>query len=182
MTTLLERRRAIMKRGSSINWESIARGMCDTVTSFELPAEVNIHCETANICIGRSGLTSVVLPSDKTTIGKSAFSSCGNLVEVTLNEGLTTIGEAAFQNCTKLPSITIPSTVTSVGVNFMRQCAALQEVVMLPTTPPTIGVNSFLQSYNLTSIYVPDASVSSYKGASGWSSFADKIKPISERP
>lgn len=171
-----------MGSGSAIDWESIARGMCDLVTSFEIPAEVNFSCASSNVCINRTGLTSLATPDTATSIGTNAFQNCSSLTEVTLNEGLTTFGQSAFQSCTSLETITIPSTVTNVGVNFMRQCTALQEVVMLPTAPPTMGANGFLQCANLAYIYVPDASVSTYQSTSGWSSFASKIKPISQRP
>ena len=45
------------------------------------------------------------------------------------------------------------------------------------TAPPSIGSDIFygVQSYT---IYVPEASVESYKTAEGWSEFADNICPI----
>ena len=49
----------------------------------------------------------------------------------------------------------------------------------LPTTPPTISGSWF--RYNTGGkVYVPDNSVETYKAASGWSTYASKIYPMSE--
>lgn len=55
-------------------------------------------------------------------------------------------------------------------------------IIMEATTPPTAGANLFQSCPALTSIYVPDASVEAYKAATNWSTYASKIKGISERP
>lgn len=54
--------------------------------------------------------------------------------------------------------------------NFIVICRAV--------TPPSLGSNSYLTK--LTTVYVPDESVSAYKSASVWSGIAAKIKPLSE--
>lgn len=57
--------------------------------------------------------------------------------------------------------------ITGLGSSSCNSC----------TAPPSIGSDIFygVQSYT---IYVPEASVESYKTAEGWSEFADNICPI----
>ena len=74
----------------------------------------------------------------------------------------------------------LPSTLTSMGKATFLRCTALRWVVCPCTTPPTIESNSFLNT--TCTIYVPDASVNTYKTATNWVSLASRIKPISEMP
>ena len=52
---------------------------------------------------------------------------------------------------------------------------------MKSTTPPTLSNTGAIPS-TIRAIYVPDASVEVYKAATNWSSFASKIKGVSEMP
>lgn len=157
-TNEIIRRRALTSSGAAIDWESIARGMLDFVTQFELPAGLEVNP------------IAYVLASRK-CVG-----------EVTLMSGSTAIGMAALYNCTA-SSVIIPSSAVSLAQNTLRT-NHLEEIVVEATTPPTLASTSLPLPSNthLTSIYVPDASVEAYKAASGWSTYASKIKPISERP
>lgn len=205
---LIQRRAAMMQsRSGGTDWESVARGMIDQTTEFDVPDGILQASQTNRYYVfyARVGLKSCTIPAGATQLGSSfffgctslksitipdtivqiqasAFQGCSSLVDVTLGSGLTTLARSVFQGCTAIESITIPASVTDVGVNFMRQCTSLAEVIMMPTTPPTLGENGFLQSPNLQAIYVPDASVSAYQAASGWSTHASIIKGISQRP
>ena len=77
-------------------------------------------------------ITSVVVESGVTTVGKNAFYACTGLTSVTLPEGLTKIGVKAFRNCNHLTSITIPSTVTSIGSDAFFACSAMTDVYLYP--------------------------------------------------
>jgi len=46
-------------------------------------------------------------------------------------------------------------------------------VTVQPTTPPTMSYGVFPS--NVTTIYVPSASLSAYQSASGWSECASKM-------
>lgn len=94
---------------------------------------------------------------------------------VVLNEGLKTIegGYGAFQNVYTLKYIDLPSTITAISSsNNFRSSSPV--IVCRATTPPTLA------NYNGSSkaVYVPAASVDSYKAATNWSSHAARIHQI----
>ena len=101
-----------------------------------------------------SSLTSVSFPV-ATSIGQNAFSGCSKLTEVSF-PNVTSIGDAAFYNCSSLTTI-------YVGTNISTVCT-------LSST------DAFEECSKLTNIYVPANLVDSYKTATNWSSYADKIK------
>ena len=122
-------------------------------------------------------ITSVTFGSGVTTIGSSAFYGCSSLSSITIPSGVTSIGDAAFQDCSSLTNVTIPSGVTSIGGQAFYECQGASAFTCLATTPPTIGSNVFTDTNNCP-IYVPAASVDTYKAASGWSSYASRIQAI----
>ena len=154
--TLLEKRRNMMAKGPSIDWESIARGMCDCTTEFSIPAELELNAVYG--APNRKGLISAVC-----TQGSS-------------------VGQNAFVNCSKLKSVTFPDTVTSFGNYALQSCTSLEEVILYSTTPPTLGTKVFNYITKQFIIYVPDESVDTYKESASWSTYESRIKGISERP
>lgn len=59
-------------------------------------------------------------------------------------------------------------------------CTVLSSITINATTPPTIG-NNVLQAANNAYFYVPDEAVAAYKAAPTWSSYANRVKGISEK-
>lgn len=179
-TNEIIRRRALSSSGTAIDWESIARGMLDCTTEFSVPDSIQLNTNVMSIFANRKGLLRFSFPSGATTVAVSLCYGCSKLSEVEFPNTITRINQTAFQS-TGLTSVTIPSSVTRIDAQAFAQCKNLVEVIMEPTTPPTFGANVFI-GCALTSIYVPDASVDAYKAATNWSTYASKIKPISERP
>ena len=68
--------------------------------------------------------TSVTIPASVTSIDDSAFYLCGELTTVTFKDGslLTSIGDSAFESCYNLADITIPQNVTSIGNSAFLMC------------------------------------------------------------
>lgn len=104
------------------------------------------------------------------------FGGCMGLKSVYIPEGVTRIGGMAFYLCTSLPSLILPSTVTSIGDQALDFLHSLSSLTCLATTPPSID-SSILEESN-PYIYVPAASVSAYKTASGWRQFSSRISAI----
>lgn len=202
----LRRRTAMRGAGSSVDWESIARGMIDFTTEFTIPlidgldfndkSSVFTSRNNLKACaipptmtiIGIScfqncqGLTEMVIPEGITRIKSTAFGYCSNLTAVTLPSTLTTIDVRAFISCQKLDHIIIPSNVTSMGDACLSYTYRMRYVIMEGSTPPTLGTGVFARADILEAIYVPDASVATYKATNNWSTYASIIKGISERP
>ena len=102
----------------------------------------------------RNDITSVVVESGVTSVGKNTFESFSNLTSVTLPEDFTAIGPYAFCNCSSLQSITIPSTVTSIGEGAFEGCSSMTSVT-LPEGLTAIGAGTFSSCSSLTSITIP---------------------------
>jgi uncharacterized repeat protein (TIGR02543 family) len=82
-----------------------------------------------------------------------------------------------------LPSIVIPASVTSIEGQAFPYCYSLLKYVSLPTTPPSLANTNAFTSINLAcKMYVPDASLTAYQGATNWITYANYFYPISVLP
>ena len=107
----------------------------------------------------------------------NAFYGCSNLFDLGdlgNSSSITSLGNYCFFNCTSLSSIIIPSSITSLGNYCFYGCRYMLSYYVNPTTPPTLGPSA-LTGATGWKIYVPSASVTAYKAASGWSSYASRI-------
>ena len=146
---------------------------CTSLTSITIPDSVtSIGGSAFYWC---TSLTSITIPDSVTLIGSKAFYRCYSLTSVTIGNSVTSIGEYAFYECDSLTSVTIPDSVTSIGNNAFEDCTSLKEVYCKPTTPPAGGAYMFRDNASVRKIYVPRNSVSAYKSASRWSSYASDI-------
>ena len=125
-------------------------------------------------------LKALHFPNGATSVPYSCCSDDYELEDVVIPEGYTSIEQYGFIACRALQSITLPSTMTKIGVQSIAYCTSLTEVIVLAINPPNINSDSFAGDNNLASIYVPDGSVDAYKSASGWSTYASRVKGISE--
>jgi|GEM_PF-5346492 len=109
-----------------------------------------------------------------TSLGHNAFFHSG--IRKVINLGsITEIKYNAFRESYVLTFVRIPSTVTTIGNNaFLEYHNGIVMVVEAVTPPSTSGAPC------ADTIYVPDESVDAYKDATGWSSAASKIHPMSE--
>lgn len=153
----------MQSRGGGIDWESIARGMLDGTTPFEIPDGLNLYSQT-NWLWYRTNLTGLVIPST-----------------------MTAVANAYCQGCTGLLQVTIGENITSIGTNVFRDCSHITEMIFNGATPPTLvttsGASGSLGNPTLTfPIYVPDSAVSAYQSAASWVNYASRVKGISERP
>ena len=122
-----------------------------------------------------SSLTEVSFPN-ATSIGEYAFSECSKLTSVSFPNA-TSIGQYAFYECSGLTSVSLPN-ATSIGQYAFRNCYKLTTLYVgtESDTVCTLSFGAIPSNYNVTDIYVPESLVDSYKSATNWSSYADKIK------
>ena len=172
------------------------------LTSYTIPNGVqSIGDYVFSYC---DALTSISLPDSVTEIGQGAFVGCSSLTKFygkyasvdnrcwvvdgkllaftpagltsyTIPNGVQSIGAFAFQYCHALTSITLPDSITQISYGAFNQCSSLATVYSKPATPPTLGLDVFWRT-SLSNIYVPTSSVSAYKAAGGWSSYASIIE------
>ena len=148
------------------NIEANAFDECGAMTSLTIGSKVQTIGESAfGSC---ESLTSVIIPNSVTSIGNSAFNTCDQMSSLTIGSSVQTIGESAFKNCSMLTDVTIPASVESIGAWFFRNCENLATITCEATTPPTLGNNAFFDCDKLEHIYVPAASVATYKAADNW--------------
>lgn len=147
---------------------------CYSLHSITIPNDVtSIESNAFSNC---SSLASITLPSGVTSIGTNAFYQCYSLTSATIPSGVTSIGNYAFYYCASLVLITIPSIVTSIGDGAFSNCYGVAEYHIKPTTPPTLGTSVFNNIPSDCVIYVPAASLNTYKTTSNWSTYASYMQ------
>lgn len=88
-----------------------------------------------------SSFTTVILEEGVTSIGKDAFSYCGNLSSVRLPNTLQMIENGAFTGCSALKSITLPASLEVLGLNALAG-SGLTEIYFWGSAPE-IGLQCF---------------------------------------
>ncbi len=151
-------------------------GSDSNVTSVILPSQITTIGKYAfTDC---SGLTSVTIPNSVTSIGDWAFSGCSGLTSVTIPNSVTIILNNAFDYCENLKSLTIPNSVISIGTDALYGCTSLASVTCFATTPPTLGTDVF-KDINTTSCAIPEGCVAAYQ-ASDWAKSFTTFTAIQE--
>ena len=108
-----------------------------------------------------------------------------NIVERGITEfednKIDVIRDFAFYSYSTLKNVSFP-VVTSIGQVAFSGCRGLTTIYVGTNTSTVCtlsNTNAFNNCTNLTNIYVPAPLVDSYKSATNWSSYADKIKATS---
>ena len=100
------------------------------------------------------------------------------ITSATISDSVTSIGDSAFGNCTGLTTVTIGTGITSIGdTAFADSNRSLASVTVRATTPPNLGGGAFNDTASNFVIYVPAASVNTYKFE--WDEYALLIQAIS---
>lgn len=149
---------------------------CTGLTEIEIPASAVIKNNAFEKC---SNLVHVTRRGGGGfgNLGARAFGDCSSLEEFEFNDTMTDIPSWCFIGCSSLKYIELPASLTNISMQAFYSCASLGYILLRATTPPTLSTN--VLSAELGSIFVPDASVATYKAANRWSDVAAKIRPIS---
>ncbi len=102
-------------------------------------------------CSG-TGIESVILPDQMTSLSDRAFSGCASLVSVQFPAGMEEIGEYAFYNCSVLTDIILPAALETVESNAFDSCEALERLVF-PSGISNIEAGAFQNCSNLQAAY-----------------------------
>ncbi|MDE5965897.1 MAG: leucine-rich repeat domain-containing protein, partial [Lachnospiraceae bacterium] len=140
--------------------------------TLTIPATVTVNRKkykvtsiAVNACKNNKKLTKVIIGSNVTKIGKSAFSGCTKLKTVKLGQKLQTIGDKAFYQCKALTSITIPGGVSKIGKSAFEKCSKLQTVTIKTKklTKARVGAKAFKGIKAKAVIKVPAGKYAAYK-------------------
>ena len=85
------------------------------------------------------------------------------------------IGNSTFEQCVSLETLSFSSKLTTIGSRAFYGCSSMREYHFQSTEPPTLGANAFQSIPASCKIYVPSASVNTYKTAANWSTYANQI-------
>ena len=137
--------------------------------------------EHKTLCAVSCNLKGTVnIPNTVRIIDSSAFASqFSKTTSVMMGSSLKSISNYAFYE-SNITSVVIPSTIQSIGSWAFGRCRSLTSIICEASTPPTYKNDAipFRDGKPIPNIYVPANSVAKYKAASGWSTCADNIFPI----
>ena len=135
----------------------------------------------------RSNVTSIIVDVNNTVydsrnncnaiIKKSDNSLVKGCSTTVIPNTVTKLNNHCFMDTPNLTTMDIPSSVTSIGNEAFRYCSSATAITIRATTPPTLGNNVFNDT-NSCPIYVPSASVETYKETTKWSDYASRIQAI----
>lgn len=94
---------------------------------------------------------------------------------------LSIIQDNGFRNCSSLERLTIPKNVSTIGARALYSLTNFKVLTILHSESVLKISSNTIYKVSFEAIYVPDALVDAYKAASYWSSYADSIKPLSEK-
>ena len=150
-----------------------AFGYCTSLTSVSFPACTLIDKNAFYNCFN---LTSVSFPAC-TSIGVNAFYDCFNLTSVSF-PACTSIGANAFIHCSGLTSVSFPA-CTLIGKDAFMFCSGLTSIYLMNSVLCTLSNSDVFFNTNIWSnkgsIYVPRSLVASYKAATNWAYFSNRI-------
>ena len=128
-----------------------------TNTTYYIPSSLKRVIVTGgNILYGAfyncSGLTSIKIPDNVTSIGAYAFRGCSSLIRLKLPDSVITIGTGAFHSCIRLKSVNIPNSISIIeGLTFYN-CRSLTNIT-IPESVNNIGYYAFEYCWKLVEIY-----------------------------
>jgi hypothetical protein len=169
---------------------------CSTLKSIDMSNLTSIAGDSFRGCTALTAMNAKNL----TSLGAYAFQGCSSLKAIDLG-AVTSIGNNTFANCVALENLELKnvttlntytfmgcsvlakvdaSNLTSIGIYAFAACPALKAFICRTEVPPTLSSTNAFQNTTNCIFYVPDEAVDAYKEATNWSSFASRIKPLSE--
>ena len=148
---------------------------CNSYTALTLPNSLQTIGGSA---FSFNKIVTISIPNSVTSLGENAFYSGASATSITVGDGLPSIGDRAFRYSTKVTTATIGSAVTSLGSYAFGNCTSLMSLTVKPTSPPTYGSSALYNVPSTCNIYVPSASVTAYKNATGWKDRKNYIQAI----
>lgn len=129
-------------------------------------------------CFQNSGLESVSVPQLCEMVGMCfRYNRSLKTAEICTAGGTS---DGLFNACTALTDVRILDGSTKINSSAFSGCSKLVNLVLEPTTPPTLGTNALSGTSSSLVITVPKGSLDAYKSATNWSAYADKMVEAEE--
>ena len=74
------------------------------------------------------------MPTTFTATNRPYYSEINNITSIVINSGITSIGKMCFANCLNLTSVVIADTVTSIGASAFANCKQADLVIDIKGT------------------------------------------------
>ncbi len=102
----------------------------------------------------RFGETENIMPSTVTSVEKSAFAYCENLLNMELSTSLVVVEEQVFYGCSYLRTVSIPAGVTEIKKDAFKGCGTLKTLTVGDGLT-TIGSGAFSYCSSLNGVVLP---------------------------
>ena len=106
-----------------------------------------------------------------------AFYNCTNLTSVSFPACIN-IGVSAFRSCSSLTSANFPACI-NIGSSAFQFCSGLSSIYLLTSSVCTLANSNAFSGTSIWStrgsIFVPASLVDSYKAATNWTFFSNRI-------
>lgn len=169
-------------------------------SSYTIPAGVKVMGEACMYNQNNNELKTLILPEGVESV-KQSFIGLTSIESVELPSSLKEIDDKAFFAAYDLKRLTVPASVESIGslafqaagYEATRQSArpsslqiepraddanGMTDITFLSATPPAIQPDTFDQMVYDCPLYVPSSAVDTYKSATNWSKYAERIMAI----
>ena len=123
----------------------------NTITEITAEDLEGVKYIPAELCGGKTSLTSVTISDSVVTLADKVFYNCRNLKDVTIGNNVQSIGTNAFSYADIRNSLTIPNSVTAIGKSAFAYNKNLPSVVI---NSSIIGVEMFYQGHAITDVTI----------------------------
>lgn len=139
---------------------------CKNITRITLPNTITVYPD--NLFRG-SGITSYVVPTSVTSLGKSCFQNCKDMTsfsfqnnqtsatkiprsflaqtnslvqDIIIPEGIVEVDQQAFAESQGITGVDLPSTITTLGSELFTKQTATKTLIIRASTPPTTSTST----------------------------------------
>lgn len=107
-------------------------------------------------CFKSSNITSIVIPTNVTSLEYACFAYCQNLKKVVMPKNtIKSFGDYCFYGCLHLQDIDLPETLESIGGLCFAGCISIREIE-LPNSLVSLDIGS-LSNMGITHISIPSS-------------------------
>lgn len=136
------------------------------VTTLNINRQVNYDTTSNSPFQTNTGLTSVSMNDQPTSILKGMFQNCRALTTARVGDNVGEIGEYAFAGCWSLNTVNVPDGVAEIKAHTFNGCSSL-EALTLPTSVTHLREYSLANSGLRSFVFEPtliQAAIGSFKG------------------